>query len=56
MFKRAKQVSPSIIFIDEIDSFAKRSWWSRVVVSESNESLLNTLLTELDGLEDLKML
>ncbi len=53
MFKRAKQVSPSIIFIDEIDSFAKRRGGVGVV-SESNESLINTLLTELDGLEDLK--
>jgi transitional endoplasmic reticulum ATPase len=53
MFKRAKQVSPSIIFIDEIDSFAKRRG-GLGVVSESNESLINTLLTELDGLEDLK--
>jgi transitional endoplasmic reticulum ATPase len=53
MFKRAKQVSPSIIFIDEIDSFAKRRGGIGAV-SESNESLINTLLTELDGLEDLK--
>jgi len=53
MFKRAKQVSPSIIFIDEIDSFAKRRG-GYSMVSDSNESLINTLLTELDGLEDLK--
>ncbi|MFA4960327.1 MAG: CDC48 family AAA ATPase [Candidatus Pacearchaeota archaeon] len=53
MFKRAKQVSPSIIFIDEIDSFAKRRG-GYGSVSDSNESLINTLLTELDGLEDLK--
>jgi len=53
MFKRAKQVSPSIIFIDELDSFAKRRG-GYGTVSDSNESLINTLLTELDGLEDLK--
>ncbi|MFA5060891.1 MAG: CDC48 family AAA ATPase [Candidatus Pacearchaeota archaeon] len=53
MFKRAKQVSPSIIFIDEIDSFAKRRGGFGTI-SDSNESLINTLLTEMDGLEDLK--
>ena len=53
MFKRAKQVSPSIIFIDEIDSFAKRRG-GYGGYADSNESLINTLLTELDGLEDLK--
>ncbi|MDP2947532.1 MAG: CDC48 family AAA ATPase [Nanoarchaeota archaeon] len=53
MFKRAKQVSPSIIFIDEIDSFAKRRG-GYGTISDSNESLINTLLTELDGLEDLR--
>ncbi len=53
MFKRAKQVSPSIIFIDELDSFAKRRGGSGSF-NDSNESLINTLLTELDGMEDLK--
>ncbi len=52
MFKRARQVSPSIIFIDELDSFAKRRG-GYGSVSDSNESLINTLLTELDGMEDL---
>ena len=52
MFKRAKQVSPSIIFIDEIDSFAKRRGGTGSY-NDSNESLINTLLTELDGMEDL---
>jgi len=53
MFKRAKQVSPAIIFIDELDSFAKRRG-GQGSYNDSNESLINTLLTELDGMEDLK--
>jgi len=53
MFTRAKQVSPSIIFIDEIDSFARRRG-GYGTYNDSNESLINALLTELDGLEDLK--
>ena len=53
MFKRAKQVSPAIIFIDEIDSFAKKRG-GYGSISDSNESLINALLTEMDGMEDLK--
>ena len=54
MFKRARQVAPCIIFFDELDSFARRRGGSGGAVSDSNESLLNTLLTEMDGLEELK--
>jgi len=54
MFKRAKQVSPSILFFDEFDSFARSRGAGTGGHSESNESLLNTLLTEMDGLQELK--
>jgi len=54
MFKRARQVAPCVIFFDEIDSFARRRGSGGGAVSDSHESLLNTLLTEMDGLEDLK--
>ncbi|VVB82808.1 VCP-like ATPase [uncultured archaeon] len=54
MFKRARQVAPCIIFFDEIDSFARRRGSAGGAFSDSHESLLNTLLTEMDGLEDLK--
>ncbi len=54
MFKRARQVSPCIIFFDEIESIAGRRGMGNGTISESNESLLNTLLTEMDGIESSK--
>ncbi len=52
IFKKARQVAPSIIFFDEIDSIAP-------VRSSSNNSkyldnVLNQILTEMDGLVELK--
>ncbi len=51
VFKRARQTSPTIIFFDEIDSLAPK----RGMSSDSNvtERVVNQLLTEMDGLEDL---
>lgn len=52
IFDKARQVSPSIIFIDEIDSIAgSRSSFEGNNVSEQ---VVNQLLTELDGIEPLK--
>ncbi|RQD87854.1 AAA family ATPase [Methanosalsum natronophilum] len=53
MFKKAKQVSPCVIFFDEIDSIAA----IRGATTEGGkvaERVVNQLLTELDGLEPLK--
>src|SRR3989344_3250051 len=51
VFKKARQVSPCIIFFDEIDALApKRGMSSDNHVSER---VVNQLLTEIDGLEDL---
>jgi len=51
IFERARQVSPCIIFFDEIDSLAgKRGNDSG---SKVTERVLNQLLAEMDGLEDL---
>ena len=51
IFKKARQVSPCIIFFDELDSLApKRGMGSENHVSER---VVNQLLTEMDGLEDL---
>ena len=47
------QASPSIIFIDEIDSFAKRRGTSSGTGGEANEGLLNQLLVEMDGMQAL---
>jgi transitional endoplasmic reticulum ATPase len=51
VFHRARQTSPTIIFFDEIDSLAPR----RGLSSDSHvtERVVNQLLTEMDGLEDL---
>jgi transitional endoplasmic reticulum ATPase len=51
IFKKARQVSPCIIFFDEIDSIAGR----RGIGDGNNvtERIVNTLLTEIDGLEEL---
>ncbi|MCK5044074.1 AAA family ATPase, partial [Candidatus Pacearchaeota archaeon] len=51
IFERARQVAPCIIFFDEIDSLAgKRGMDSGTKVTER---VLNQLLAEMDGLEDL---
>ncbi|KPN31758.1 VCP-like ATPase [Halolamina pelagica] len=50
-FRKARQVSPTIIFFDELDSLAP----SRGEQSGTNvsERVVNQLLTELDGLEEM---
>jgi transitional endoplasmic reticulum ATPase len=51
VFKKARQTAPTIIFFDEIDSLVPR----RGASSDSHvtERVVNQLLTEIDGLEDL---
>ncbi len=51
IFRRAKQVSPSIIFIDEIDSLAPKRGTS--VGTKVTEQVVSQMLTEMSGLEDL---
>ncbi|HIJ13581.1 TPA: CDC48 family AAA ATPase [Candidatus Woesearchaeota archaeon] len=52
VFERARQVSPCVIFFDEIDSLAgRRGFESGTKVTER---VLNQLLAEMDGLEGLK--
>jgi 26S proteasome subunit P45 family len=52
IFKKARQASPTIIFFDEIDSIAPR----RGMGGDSNvsERVVNQLLTEVDGLEEME--
>lgn len=52
IFKRAKQVSPSIVFIDEIDAVASKR--GRDSDSGVGDRVVNQLLTEMDGLEGLE--
>jgi len=49
LFKKAKQMAPSIIFIDEIDAVGKSRGQFR---NDEREATLNQLLTEMDGFED----
>ena len=52
LFRKAKQVAPSIIFLDELDSLApKRGAYSG---SHVTETVVSQLLTEISGIEDLK--
>src|SRR5690606_33417325 len=53
LFSRARQVAPTVIFIDEIDSLAPRRG-SLVGEPAVTERVVNTLLAELDGLEELQ--
>ena len=52
IFERARQVAPCIIFFDEVDALAgKRGFDNGTKVTER---VLNQILAEMDGLEDLK--
>ncbi len=51
IFKKAKQVAPSIIFFDEFDSISKLRGIS---MSDATEKVVNQLLTEMDGVEELE--
>jgi transitional endoplasmic reticulum ATPase len=51
-FRKARQAAPCIIFFDEIDSIAPRRGMD--VGSHVTETVVNQLLAEMDGLEELK--
>ncbi|MFH1521753.1 MAG: CDC48 family AAA ATPase [archaeon] len=52
IFERARQVSPCVVFFDEIDSLAgKRGGYGGG--AKVTENVLNQLLAEMDGIEDL---
>jgi transitional endoplasmic reticulum ATPase len=53
LFERARQVAPTVIFIDEIDSLApvRGGGLGEPAVTER---VVNTLLAEMDGLEDMQ--
>ncbi|MBT6690280.1 CDC48 family AAA ATPase [archaeon] len=53
IFERARQVSPCIIFFDEIDSMAGRRGAGTGGGTKVAENVLNQLLAEMDGIEDL---
>jgi len=51
IFSRARQVSPCIIFFDELDSLASRR--GHDLGNKVTERVLNQLLAEMDGLEEI---
>ncbi len=52
LFKQAKEKSPSIIFIDEIDAIGRARGRSSITNSnDERENTLNQLLTEMDGFD-----
>jgi len=52
LFKKARQVAPTIVFLDEIDSIAPRR--GAFEGSHVTESVVNQLLTSIDGLESME--
>jgi transitional endoplasmic reticulum ATPase len=54
IFRKARQASPCVIFFDEIDAIAPRRSGSDAGNSHVTERLVSQMLTEIDGLEDLK--
>jgi len=52
IFKKAKQVSPSIVFLDEVDAIAPKRGGHHD--SGVTERIVNQLLTSMDGLEDME--
>jgi transitional endoplasmic reticulum ATPase len=53
LFQRARQVAPTVIFIDEIDSLAPARGGG-LGEPAVTERVVNTLLAEMDGLEELQ--
>ena len=53
IFKRARQVSPAIIFFDELDSIASTRGAGIGAGAEVSERVVDQLLVEMDGLEEL---
>ncbi len=53
-FRKARQVSPSIIFFDELDALAPARGGAGEDGSRVSERVVNQILTELDGLVELE--
>lgn len=53
LFARARQVAPAVLFLDEVDSLAPQrgGWAGEPAVTER---VVNTILAEMDGLEELQ--
>jgi transitional endoplasmic reticulum ATPase len=54
LFARARQVAPTVIFIDEIDSLVPARGSGGGSEPQVTERVVNTILSEMDGLEELQ--
>ncbi|MFH1501292.1 MAG: CDC48 family AAA ATPase [archaeon] len=54
VFERARQVAPCVIFFDEIDSLASRRGGGMGAGHKVTEQVLNQMLAEMDGLEEMQ--
>ncbi|WP_043832551.1 CDC48 family AAA ATPase [Muricoccus aerilatus] len=54
LFARARQVAPTVIFIDEIDSLVPARGGGGLGEPAVTERVVNTILAEMDGLEELQ--
>jgi transitional endoplasmic reticulum ATPase len=54
VFRKARQAAPCIVFFDELDSVAPHRSGGKRGDSHVTERIVSQLLTEMDGLEDLK--
>jgi cell division protease FtsH len=52
LFEQAKQASPAIVFIDEIDAVGRRRGAGLGMVNDEREQTLNQLLAEMDGFDE----
>ncbi len=54
LFHRARQVAPTVLFFDEIDSLAPARTGSGGGGAQVTDRVVNTLLAEMDGLEEMQ--
>ncbi|HEU0065629.1 MAG TPA: CDC48 family AAA ATPase [Sphingomonas sp.] len=54
LFQRARQVAPTVIFIDELDSLVPARGSGGGGEPQVTERVVNTILAEMDGLEELQ--
>jgi transitional endoplasmic reticulum ATPase len=54
VFRKARQAAPCVVFFDELDAIAPRRGGSEGDSSHVTERVISQMLTEMDGLEDLK--
>ena len=52
LFQQAKQSSPAIVFIDELDAVGRRRGAGLGAVNDEREQTLNQLLVEMDGFDE----